>query len=125
MTKLEIKRKQLQQALDRLEDVLNQDKDEYIRDASIQRFEFCFDLFQKFLKEYLNKEHGVECRSPKSCFREAYQQGIFEYEDFWIEVCNMRNKTTHIYSKDNAEDVYKELPKVFNKFNKVYEKLSS
>ncbi|MFB6225968.1 MAG: HI0074 family nucleotidyltransferase substrate-binding subunit [Candidatus Paceibacteria bacterium] len=120
MTKLETKKKQLNKALERLEDVLEQEKNEYIRDAAIQRFEFCFDLFWKFIKAYLEKKHGVECRSPKSCFREAYQQGILDYEDFWIEVCNKRNKTTHIYSEKNAEKVYSDLPKIKNKFKRVF-----
>ena len=40
----------LESAIGRLEDVLRQPYDEYMRDSAIQRFEFTFELFWKALK---------------------------------------------------------------------------
>ena len=41
-----------------------------VRDATIQRFEFFFELLWKVVKTYLKEAHAIECASPKSCFCE-------------------------------------------------------
>lgn len=39
-------------------------------DATIQRFEFCFELAWKLMKTVLEYE-GIEANSPRSCIREG------------------------------------------------------
>ena len=115
-SKYEAVKGQYQRALQRLEDVLRQEKNEYIRDSAIKRFEFTFDLSWKFLKEFLEKDRGVICASPKGCFREAYRQGLFEYDDFWIEMTDMRNQTAHTYREETAEEIFNKLPAALEHF---------
>jgi len=102
MTKLEALKSQFQKAVSRLEEVLKQDKNEFIRDSAIQRFEFTFDLSWKLIKAFIEDEHGIICASPKNCFREAYKLNIIKYDDFWIEMTNMRNQTVHTYKERNS-----------------------
>ncbi len=116
MSKLETILEQFQNALKRFEDVLHQPKNEYIRDSAIQRFEFTFDLSWKFIKVFLEENKGIICASPKGCFREAYRQGLLEYDDFWLEMTDMRNKTVHLYQEILAEEIYMQLPKVLMYF---------
>lgn len=115
-SKLEAVKGQFQRALQRLEDVLRQEKNEYIRDSAIKRFEYTFDLSWKFLKEFLEKDRGVICVSPKGCFREAYRQGFLEYDDFWIEMTDMRNQTVHTYREETAEEIFNKLPAALEHF---------
>ena len=122
MTKYQAAMKEFDDARNRLEDVLREEKTEFIRDAAIKRFELVFDLAWKTIKAFL-KEQGVSCASPMGCFREAYRQGILEYEDFWIEMVNIRNKTTHTYAAKLAEEVYAELPQTLIAFEKLAESL--
>ncbi len=82
---LEERIESLKACLDRLEDVLNQPKDEYIRDSAIKRFELCFELCWKTLKDYLYKQ-GVVCKSPRACFREAFSLGLIEDEEEWLTI---------------------------------------
>lgn len=81
-----------------------------IRDSAIQRFEFTLDLSWKVLKTYLEDQKGVICKSPKECFREAYKQGVIEYEDDWLKLVDLRNETSHTYNEEYAKAIYKELP---------------
>lgn len=101
-----------EQSVNRLQEVLEQPKNEFIRDSAIKRFEIVFDLSWKTLKAFLEEEHNVRCVSPKSCFREAYNKNIITaYDPFWLELANLRNYTVHTYRKAVAEKVYDALPK--------------
>ncbi|OGD87295.1 nucleotidyltransferase [Candidatus Curtissbacteria bacterium RBG_13_35_7] len=123
MTKLEAVFVQYSKAVFRFKDVLAQDKNEFIRDSAIQRFEFTFDLSWKLIKAYLEEESGIICNSPKECFRQAYKQKLIEYDDFWIEMTDMRNQTAHTYHEQTAEKIYKQLPKTLKMFKVLEEKL--
>ncbi len=61
----------LEQATKRLDEALSRPKDEFIRDAAIQRFELTFGLAWKVLKGYLEIQ-GLEARSPRMAIRWAF-----------------------------------------------------
>jgi len=123
MSKLEALFQQFQKAVARLKDVLEQEKNEYIRDSAIQRFEFTFDLSWKLIKTFLEEDRGVICASPKGCFREAYTQSVLDYDECWIEMTDTRNKTAHIYKEEFADEIYSRLPVYLNLFNGLVEKI--
>lgn len=123
MSKLEANLSQFEKAINRLEDVLNQEKNEFMRDSAIQRFEFTFDLAWKSIKTCLEENKGVICKSPKGCFKDAYEQGIIDYDEFWIEMTDARNKTAHTYEEITAEEIYNLLPKTLGYFKKLLKKL--
>lgn len=125
MNKLETQIDQLSKIIGRLREVLEQDKNEYMRDSAIKRFELSFDLTWKSIKVFLEDKRGVICKSPKGCFREAYKQGLVDYDEFWLKMTDMRNATTHIYREEIADDIYENLPKILKYFEKLLEKLSS
>jgi len=117
MSKLEALIKQFDQAINRLDEVLKIEKSGIIRDSGIKRFEFSFDLSWKLMKEFLSEHHKIICVSPKTCFREAYKQGIIDYDDFWIKMADARNLTAHLYKEEMADDVYDNiLPKALESF---------
>jgi nucleotidyltransferase substrate binding protein (TIGR01987 family) len=110
---------QFKKALFRLKDALAQPKNEFMRDATIQRFEFTFDLSWKLLKTILKDEKGVLCHSPKDCFRQAYKSKLIAYEKAWLEMTDMRNLTSHTYNEDTAEEIYSALPKLIESFESL------
>jgi len=61
---LENRFKDFIKCLDKLEEVLNLEENDIVRDSAIKRFELCFELAWKVLKDYLHKE-GLFCRSPR------------------------------------------------------------
>ncbi len=119
MTKQEALREQFKRALDRLQEVLLMPKNDVVRDAAIKRFEFVFDLAWKYLKVRLEEEKGIICRSPKDCFREAYRQGLIDYDEFWLELTDRRNETAHTYDEKIADRVYACLSEAFPRFQRL------
>lgn len=101
---------EFREALTRLDEVLEQEKNEFMRDSAIKRFEMTFDLSWKAVKAHL-ETLGVHCASPMGCFREAYKQGIVEsYEEGLLSLVETRNRTIHTYDESLADDVYEKLP---------------
>mgnify|MGYP001575611545 FL=1 len=123
MTKSQALQQQFNDALKRFEEVLQEEKTDFIRDSAIKRFELVFDLAWKALKAFLEKR-GVKCVSPRTCFREAYHQGLIEYDEIWMKMVDERNYTAHVYKEVLAERIYKELPEALSAFKKLAEALT-
>jgi len=119
MTKFQSLLKDLERSILRLEEVLKQEKNDFIRDSAIQRFELTFDLAWKTIKAFLEEYHSLTCTSPKTCFKEAYRQGLIDYDEFWLDIVEYRNKTVHTYQEELAEQVYEVLPKILSYFQKL------
>ncbi|MEA2113168.1 MAG: HI0074 family nucleotidyltransferase substrate-binding subunit [Patescibacteria group bacterium] len=116
MTKFESLLSDFEKAVGRFGEVLALEKNDIVRDSAIQRFEFSFELCWKTLKAFLEEYHNVRCVSPRKCFREAFNQGIINYSDFWIEMTKLRNETVHTYNEKIAEEIYKQLPPALSHF---------
>jgi nucleotidyltransferase substrate binding protein (TIGR01987 family) len=111
MTKQDAQSVQFKKALARLNEGLAAPQSDIVRDSAIQRFEFSIDMAWKLLKTCLEEKHGVVCQSPKECFREAYKQKVLPYDEFWLELVDMRNQTSHTYKEELAQNVFERLPK--------------
>lgn len=94
-----------QQAVRRLADACHQERNEFIRDSVIQRFEFCYELAWKMLKLKLAQE-DIDVQSPKGTLQAALELGLIEDGNAWTELHRMRNLTTHTYDESLAEAVY-------------------
>jgi len=119
MTKLQALKKQYQQAVQKLEQALNYEEKEIIRDSAIKRFEFTFDLAWKTVKAYLEQEDGIKCTSPKKCFRQAYQVGLIDYDELWLEMTDLRNQAVHTYSDEFAKKLYQQLPELLEHLKRL------
>jgi nucleotidyltransferase substrate binding protein (TIGR01987 family) len=111
MEKLKLRAETATKALKTLKEILEEPYSTIIRDASIKRFEYSFDIFWKFVKDYLRVQEGIECASPKSCFREAFKVGILSEEETVkaLEMTDDRNLSTHIYDEEAVEEIYRQV----------------
>ena len=96
-------------ALGRLEEALQAPANDLARDASIQRFEFTFELAWKSVKAAAVPE-GLECASPRSCLRLALSQSWISDEAIWLAMLDDRNRASHTYDEKLAEQLYSRLP---------------
>lgn len=110
MTKLQIEMKQADyhRALERLQSALQKepDADDMYLDATIHRFEFCFELAWKLMKCVLDYE-GIEVSSPRSSIREGWKQGMIADAETWLDMQEKRNLSTHTYNQSTALAVYR------------------
>lgn len=100
--------RQLQAALERFEEVLALPVTDVVRDAAIQRFEFCFELSWKCAQLALRRA-GQDCATPRSCLQAAYRAGWVE-EAPWLEMLEDRNLSSHTYNEALAIELFGRLP---------------
>jgi nucleotidyltransferase substrate binding protein (TIGR01987 family) len=114
----------LGQALDRLEEVLNVSPSEnnYVIDATIQRFEFVIELYWKTFKHLLAAQ-GKTTSLPKASLQEAYAAGWICDEKLWLNMMRDRNLTSHTYKEKNAQEIYKNIRTYYPEMRQVYRKL--
>lgn len=113
-----------QKIVSRLKEVLQKPKNDINRDSAIKRFELCFDLAWKSIKVYARQE-GIECYSPRACFREAFQLGLIENDERWLTMIDDRNKSVHLYKEEYADQIYGRLSKYLELFQQLLAKLIS
>lgn len=109
-------------AIGNLEEVMRVEKSDISRDSAIKRFEICFDLAWKSIKIYA-KSQGLECYSPRKCFKTAFQLRLIEDEEKWVRMIEDRNLAAHIYSETKADEIYLRLGEYADIFKKLKEKL--
>ncbi len=113
---------EFEKCLKKFEEALNQPKNEFIRDSSIKRFEMCFELGWKVLKDYL-QYLSIFCRSPRHCLKEAYSLGLIDFEEDWLDMLDDRNLSVHTYSEELAEILYNRLPQHYQTLKNLLEKI--
>jgi nucleotidyltransferase substrate binding protein (TIGR01987 family) len=96
-------------ALARLRAALDQPVSEWTRDASIQRFEFTFELAWKCAQQAAGEE-GVPCPSPRAALRAALQLGWIDDDAEWLRMLDDRNLSSHAYDEESAGEVFLRLP---------------
>ncbi|QBH13741.1 nucleotidyltransferase substrate binding protein [Desulfobacter hydrogenophilus] len=75
--------KGLKKATDHFAEALQEPESSIVMDATIQRFEFTYELMWKTLKIFLEDIHGIRAVSPRLVFKEAYALSIIEQEDIF------------------------------------------
>ena len=110
-------------AAKQLAKALNEPESEFIRDASIQRFGFTYELLWKTIKVFLEEIHGVRTVSPRQVFKEAFALELIDNEDVFLEMIEARNLLSHTYNENQASKMYRKLPSFLESFNLVLEKL--
>lgn len=128
MDKFQIKLNNYKNALSRLHEALQEAKDNaslIIRDGVIQRFEFTTELAWKTIREYLIANEVSDVNTPKNVMKSAFSADIISDENGWLTILHDRNSTSHIYSEDEANEIYNRIASNHIKlFDELLSKLS-
>lgn len=98
------------------------------QDSIVQRFEYCYESFWKFLKLHFETIHEIETemvKSPKNVFRMCTHLKICtEAEgEILIKMANARNATSHMYSLTEVYAILPSVPEYYTTMIKIIEKL--
>ncbi len=103
--------------------------DEELRDACIQRFEYCFELSWKMLKRQIEDEIGntaeVDGYSKRTLLRVAAERGLIGSPEPWFVYLVQRNKASHAYNAQVAIELASVLEEFFIAANSVLTTLES
>lgn len=86
-----------------------------LRDACIQRFEFCVELAWKVSLKVL----GLEMSAPHPAIRDMARNDLIDDPQVWFDFQLARNKTSHTYQEEVAIAVYKEVEKLIPELEKL------
>ncbi|WP_119395675.1 nucleotidyltransferase substrate binding protein [Salinibius halmophilus] len=88
-----------------------------IKEGILQRFEFTHELAWKVLKDYLEFEGHQNITGSRSAVRLAFNVGLVEEGQTWMDMIESRNRTVHAYDESV---LVTELAKVRNAYAKCF-----
>ncbi len=96
------------------------------KDGVRQRYEFCFELCWKCMKDYLESEGYIDIVSPKRVLLKFYELGFISDDILWLSMLDDRNRLAHIYDEDTANRIFDEIKKKYSiELFKIYKVLSN
>lgn len=126
MGRFEERRREFSNAVQRLKEALEEKETDIVIDGVLHRFEFTFELAWKTMKDYLEYVGVIEkTGSPREIIKSAFEYGMIEDGEFWINMMLARNSLSHLYDEEKSREVYKNIKNIYfellnklkNKFN--------
>lgn len=71
----------------------------------IQAFEYTHELAWKLLKEFLSEQGTQDIYGSKDATRAAFSLGLIEDGEIWMNMIKDRNRTSHTYNKEIAQEI--------------------
>lgn len=103
--------------------------DELIKEGLIQRFECTHELAWNVMKDYALFQGNSTIGGSRDATREAYKLQIIENADVWMDMIQSRNKTSHTYNVEIANEIFgkiiREYFQLFLDFQKTMEEKRS
>ena len=96
-------------------------------DSIIQRFEYTYESFWKFLKKYLKTiDISEDHLSPKKVFHASYKTSICTLEEasICIDMADSRNETSHTYNIEASRVILSDIPHYYTTMNNVINRLA-
>lgn len=97
-----------------LEESRRRPDDKFVRDASIQRFEYTYELCVKSLRRQLeamsDSPAELDALGYRDMIRAGVERGLITAEADWFRYRELRNVTAHVYDPAKAAQVFAKLP---------------
>ena len=127
MKRFEERKQDLARATERLKEALNEKETEIAIDGTLHRFEFTFELAWKTMKDLMEYNGIIETTgSPREVLRTAFQNGLIEDGETWINMMLARNSLSHLYDEETSRKIYKDIKEKYivliEKLNETLEK---
>ena len=87
----------------------------------VQGFEFTHELAWNVLKDYLEDMGVAGIIGSKGATREAFQNGLVEDGDAWMEMIRARNLSLHTYNPETAQQI---VTNILTRFFPAFEQLA-
>lgn len=122
----------LEKAISSIEEALEEQKrspkNNFVRDACIQRFEYTYELSHKMLRRFLKVTEAnaddIEQMSFPDLIRTGASRGLLKNSwDVWKDYREARNLTSHTYNEKAAKEVCAIIPNFFGDAQFLYSEL--
>jgi nucleotidyltransferase substrate binding protein (TIGR01987 family) len=108
-------------SIDKSEPFSNKD-----RLSIIKSFEISFELAWNVMKDYLSYKGITDIVGSRDSIRHAFSQGLILNGQAWMEMIDARNKTSHTYNEETADELTEKIiENYFGEFLAFREKMDS
>jgi len=73
------------------------------KQGTVQGFEFTFELAWNVMKDYLEEQGVTGIIGSKNAIRHAFNKGIIDDGEVWMDMVKGRNLASHSYDEETAE----------------------
>lgn len=102
------------------------DLSELEEQGAIQAFEYTYELAWLVLKDFLEYQGNTDIYGSRDAIRLAFQSGLIEDGEAWMDAYVSRTKTLHTYNEETAREiVQKILNRYFSLFTALEKKMNS
>lgn len=92
----------------------------------IKSFEYTYELAWNTLKDFLEFKGQSDIYGSRDAIRKAFQLGIIEDGEIWMDMIKSRNRTSHTYNEETAKEISTTVISVYyNAFQEMKEKLDT
>jgi len=71
----------------------------------IQAFEFTHELAWNVMKDYFVYQGNTNITGSRDATREAFEKGLIEHGEGWMEMIVSRNQSSHTYNQATADEI--------------------
>ena len=90
----------------------------------IKAFEYTFELTWTTLKDFLEYRGQSDIYGSRDAIRKAFQLNLIEDGENWMDMLISRNRTSHTYNKETADQICQAVKNVyFSLFQQLEKKM--
>lgn len=94
--------------------------------GAIQAFEYTYELAWNVMKDFLEHQGQMDIYGSRDAIRKAFQLGLVQDGDKWMDAYVSRTKTSHTYNEETAKEVVGAILGVYHGlFETLEEKMES
>ncbi len=104
--------------LSRLQEILNNEKTDYFRDAALERFGFTYDMAVKCLQA-LSHTLGEPCETPDECFAFSIKMKLLDQEENGRRLIDAYKAIKQPKPVPEADGIFASLPEFIEIFKQL------
>lgn len=107
--------------------ISKKDLNELEEQGLIQSFEYTHELAWKVIKDFfVYKGNAQSIFGSKDATRQAFQYGLIEHGEVWMQMVTHRNLTSHTYDEKTVVEIVEAIKEKYVKeFNTFLDKMSA
>ena len=95
----------------------------------IQAFEYTYELAWNTIKDFYFSQGEISIQGSRDAIKLAFKRGLIVDGEAWMGMIQDRNRTTHTYDQETAQEIVKNIKDVYlslfhdlrNQFEKIVE----
>ena|SRR5690606_10203757 len=87
----------------------------------IQAFDFTHELAWNIIKDYFYFQGQKQINGPRDAIRAAFNTGLIEDGQVWMNMIKSRNETSHTYNEETANEIAAEIIDLYHPLFKKFQ----